>query len=73
MLSAAALDSSASNMFEGKVEEIIASPNGFDICVDAGDKLHALITGISRDKLNIKEGMQLWMNFKATAVKFIEE
>lgn len=73
VLSASALDSSASNVFEGKVEEIIATPNGFDICVDAGDKLHALITGISRDRLAIREGMQIWLNFKAIAVKFIEE
>ena len=73
VLSAAALDSSASNMFEGRVEEIIATPNGFDICVDAGDKLHALITGVSLEKLGIREGMRLWLNFKATAVKFIEE
>ena len=73
VLSAAALDSSATNVFEGRVEEIIATPDGFDICVDAGEKLHALITGISRDKLGNREGIQLWLNFKATAVKFIEE
>jgi len=73
VLSAAALDSSAINMFEGRVEEIIATPSGFDICVDAGDKLHALITGVSLEKMEIMEGMRLWLNFKATAVKFIEE
>ena len=38
VLSAAALDSSASNVFEGRVEEIIATPYGFDICIDAGEK-----------------------------------
>jgi len=73
VLSAAALDSSASNVFKGLVEEITATPNGFDIYVDAGDKFHALITGMSREKLNIVEGTQVWLNFKATAVKFIEE
>ena len=73
VLSESPLDSSASNVFEGRVDEIITTPLGYDICIDAGDKLHALITGTSREKLRIREGMQIWLNFKATAVKFIEE
>ena len=73
VLSEGPLDSSASNVFKGVVDEITVTPNGFDICIDAGDKLHALITGVSREKLDIREGMQIWLTFKATAVKFIEE
>ncbi|MCX6285121.1 MAG: ABC transporter ATP-binding protein [Bacteroidetes bacterium] len=73
VLSMEALDSSASNVFQGIVDEVTATPNGCDVCIDAGEKLYALITVVSRDKLNIREGMQIWLNFKATAVKFIEE
>ena len=73
VLSLAELDSSASNVFKGIVEEITATPAGFDICIDAGERLHALVTGLSKEKLNIQEGMLIWMTFKAMAVKFVKE
>jgi len=73
ILSRAALDSSASNVFKGKVAEITSSPGGVEVSIDAGEMIHALVTGISREKLDIREGGEIWINFKATAVKFIEE
>jgi molybdopterin-binding protein len=73
VLSAKMLDSSAANVFEGRVQEITATPAGSDICIEAGETIHALITRQSLEKMNIREGMQIWLNFKATAVKFIEE
>jgi len=60
-------------VFKGIVEEITASPDGFDIGIDAGEKFHALITRSSLEKLSLEEGMPVWLNFKATAVKFIKE
>jgi len=73
VLSASALDSSACNGFTGKVQEITATPIGYDICIESGETLHALITRESVKKMNIHEGMEIWLNIKATAVKFIDE
>ena len=73
VLSAAVPDTSAVNVFQGTVLEVTLTPAGFDICLEAGETLHALITGQSLEKLNIREGMNIWLSFKATAVKFIEE
>jgi len=73
ILSQAIPETSALNIYQGLVREISANPGGFDICMETPETLHALITGQSMEKLNIHEGMQLWLSFKATAVKFIEE
>lgn len=73
ILSAAALDSSAKNSFQGKVLEVIATPGGYDVCVDAAEVFHALITRQSFEKMGLIEGMKIWLTFKATGVKFIEE
>jgi len=60
-------------VFQGTVIEVTLTPAGFDICIEAGEIFHALITGQSLEKLNISEGMKIWLSFKATAVKFVEE
>jgi len=73
VLSVNQINSSATNVFAGTVTEITATPAGTDICIEAGETIHALVTGQSVGKLNIREGMHVWLNFKATAVKFIEE
>jgi len=73
VLSASALDSSATNSFEGRVLEVIASPGGYDISIQSGETLHALITKESLEKMNLSEGMKVWLTFKATGVKFIAE
>jgi len=73
ILSSVIPDTSAVNVFQGLVKEISATPGGIDICLEAGEIFHALVTSQSVDKLGIREGMQLWLSFKATAVKFIEE
>ena len=73
VLSDAVPDTSAVNEFQGTVLDVTLTPAGFDICLEAGETLHALITGQSLEKLNIREGMNIWLSFKATAVKFIEE
>jgi molybdopterin-binding protein len=73
VLSASALDSSASNVFAGRVQEITATPLGYDVCIECGETIHALITRESVERMNLSEGMKIWLNIKATAVKFIDE
>ena len=73
VLSNAALDSSATNVFSGRIREVTVTPMGYDICIDAAETIHALVTRSSLEKMNLREGVNIWMNIKATAVKFIEE
>jgi molybdopterin-binding protein len=65
------IDSSATNNFEGTINEIIPGIRGIDVVVDVGIILHALITAESLNRLELREGKQIWLHFKATAVKFI--
>ena len=64
-------DSSATNNFEGTITEIIPGIRGTDVVVDIGIRLHALITDESLNRLELREGKQIWLHFKATAVRFI--
>jgi len=64
-------DSSATNNFEGTITEIIPGIRGTDVVADIGIRLHALITDESLNRLELREGKQIWLHFKATAVKFI--
>jgi len=73
VISSGTMESSATNVFRGVVREITVTPVGYDVSIEAGETLHALVTRQSIEKLNITEGMHIWINFKATAVKFIEE
>jgi molybdate transport system ATP-binding protein/molybdate/tungstate transport system ATP-binding protein len=65
------VESSATNNFEGTITEIIPGMRGTDVVVDAGIRIHALITGESITRLEFREGKKVWVHFKATAVKFI--
>ena len=71
LLSNDPIDTSATNNFEGRVEEIIPTPRGIDVGIDAGIRIHALITRESLSKLGIIEGRKVCLHFKATAVRFI--
>jgi molybdopterin-binding protein len=71
ILSNASFDSSATNNFEGTITEIIPGIKGIDVVVDAGIRLHAMITTDSLARLELTEGKRIWLHFKATAVRFI--
>jgi molybdopterin-binding protein len=73
VLSLSSLESSAANAFRGRVKEITATPAGHDICIDAGEVFHALLIPSSVEKLGLREGMEIWLTFKASGVKFISE
>jgi molybdopterin-binding protein len=71
ILSNEPFDSSATNNFEGTICEITLTVSGVDVIVDAGIRLHALVTPESVSRLALAEGKKTWLHFKATAVKFI--
>jgi len=71
-LSKEMMQSSALNNFQGKVVEIIPASTGVEVILDIGLRIHALVTRESINTLGIKEGSELWIHFKATAVRFIK-
>jgi len=72
-LSRAPGDSSARNSFPGVVTDIAQARMGAEVTVDIGVEIVALVTPGSVARLDIDRGQQVWVSFKATAARFIEE
>ena len=72
ILSKSAFDSSATNSFKGVVTEIVPARTGMEISLDVGMPVYATITEQSLRHLEIREKEEIFVSFKATAVKFIE-
>jgi molybdopterin-binding protein len=66
------VSSSAVNVFHGTINEIQPTPRGIEVCVDAGTLFYALITQTSLNRLGLVMGQEVWIHFKATAVRFIK-
>jgi len=71
LLSNVPVESSATNNFIGRIGEVVPSSGGMDITIDIGIEIHALVTIESQLKLDLREGNNCWVHFKATAVRFI--
>ena len=71
LLSNEPVETSATNNFIGRIAEVVPSSGGMDITVDIGIEIHALVTRESQLKLDLREGNDCWVHFKATAVRFI--
>ena len=67
------IPSSARNNFQGTIIDIIPAGIGIEVIVDIGLQIAALITMESVDKLELKCGKNVWVSFKATAIKYIEQ
>ena len=63
--------SSFANSFKGRIIHISPTVSGVEVLVDAGIRLTSLITEQSVQKLALKEGKDVYVNFKASAVRFI--
>lgn len=62
---------SAVNVFRGRVVDIFAQRFGFEVIMDCGLRVFALVTHESLVKLGIKPGLEIFATVKANAVKFI--
>jgi molybdate/tungstate transport system ATP-binding protein len=71
LLSPSAFESSALNNFEGKIVDIYPSRSGMEVVIDIGITLHAQISRESALKLELSEGKNTWVHFKASSVKLI--
>ena len=73
----AASHTSARNNFEGTIADIIPAGIGVEVIVNIGAgspvEVAALITAESVKALQLSCGKKVWVSFKASAVKYVEE
>lgn len=60
---------SSRNHFKGKIIDIAPAKVGFEIFVDIGVEVIALLSGDSKKDLQLEIGKEVWVNFKAAACK----
>ncbi len=70
-ISIESFSSSIRNSFEGTIVDIFAVRAGIEIIVDIGVEVAALITHKSIDKLSLECGKKVYVNIKASAIKFL--
>lgn len=73
VLSTQVANQSALNVFRGYIIDIFAQRFGYEVVIDCGLKVSALITKESLDNLNISAGTEIFASIKASAVRFIPE
>ena len=71
ILSHEKLESSAANNFWGQIKHIIPYLNNYEVIVDVGQILSAIISENSLEKYNFKEGCRVWLSFKSSAIKIL--
>ena len=64
---------SARNNFEGTIVDIVPAGIGIEVIVDIGVEIAALVTAESVKSLELGCGKKVWVSFKASAVKYVEE
>lgn len=69
ILSRGTFVSSARNVFEGVVKDIVEDSSRVKVVLDIGIPIEALITKESLDEMGIEKGIKLYTIFKAMAVK----
>lgn len=65
-------ETSARNQFKAQVCEVFPSLEGMEVIVDCGIKLAVLVSRSSVTEMNIVEGRDIWISFKASSVQFIK-
>jgi molybdopterin-binding protein len=64
---------SARNNFKGMIVDIVPAGIGIEIIVDIGVEIAALVTSESVKSLELGYSKKVWVSFKASAVKYVEE
>jgi ABC-type sugar transport system ATPase subunit len=63
--------SSASNIMQGRIKDIIPTFKGMDVIVECGEIFHVSITKTSKEKLRLELGKNIWISWKAMNGKFV--
>jgi molybdopterin-binding protein len=66
-------ETSARNTFQGLVSDLAPAMPGIEVSVDVGVDLSVMVSAGSVEKLGLQVGKKIWVSFKASAVKYIEE
>lgn len=69
VLSAGKLESSMRNEFPGRVTALAEQEGEVRVTIEAGERLHALVTHDTIQRLEIRPGVTVWAGFKANAVR----
>jgi len=64
---------SARNNFEGTIVDVVPAGVGVEVIVDIGVEIAAMVTSESVKSLELGCGKKVWVSFKASAVKYVEE
>ena len=72
-ISNAASQTSARNNFEGTIVDVVPAGVGVEVIVDIGVEIAALVSAESVKALGLGCGKKVWVSFKASAVKYVEE
>ncbi len=64
---------SARNNFEGTIVDVVPAGIGIEVIVNIGVEIAALVTAESVKSLELGYGKKVWISFKASAVKYVEE
>lgn len=70
IVSEAAINSSARNQFKGKIIDVKKITLGYEIIVDMGIHIAVHLTEESFKKLYLEKTKEIWLQFKASSVKF---
>ncbi len=62
------VETSARNMIKGKIKEVVDGGALIHLLIDAGELFTVFMTRKSFSDMKINIGMEVWMNFKASAV-----
>jgi len=71
LLSKDTFESSALNNFEGLIMDVYPSRSGMEVVIDIGIILQAQVSRESVTKLDIAQGKNIWVHFKASSVRLI--
>ncbi len=72
ILSEGPLDTSAVNQLHGFIREVYLSGSAMEVVVSAGVDFVVAVSRKSFEKMNLKPEKPIWLNFKASSVKFIK-
>jgi molybdopterin-binding protein len=71
-LAARRTDTSARNLFEGTVTEIVPARRGAEVTIDAGEEIVSMVTEQSIESLGLERGSRVFASVKASSVRIIE-
>jgi molybdate/tungstate transport system ATP-binding protein len=72
ILSTHSLETSAQNQFRGIIREAYLAGGSMEVVVDAGADFVVLVSRNSFEKLQLSPGKEIWLNFKASAARFLK-